>query len=341
MNDLLLVIGVALLLVAVAWPQRGVLGRWRTARQLAQRAQREDALKHILKSEVNEGSATLLSVAGALHVPDSVAAEVLRDLESAGLVSFEEGRLRLRKPGRELAVQVVRAHRLWESYLAQETGFSEARWHRLAERKEHLLSPHETDALAARLGNPLVDPHGDAIPERGGELPADVGVSVNTVAADVPFTIVHLEDEPEEFYRQLLALGLRPGMRAYVVSKTPDKLRLFADGKTYELPPSLAQNVSVIPLAEVTSGDLRDASYLNELPAGERARVAGLTGACRGAERRRLLDLGFVPGSVVEAALVSPAGDPVAYLVRGGLIALRDEQARFIRIEPLEAKAAA
>jgi Fe2+ transport system protein FeoA len=47
-----------------------------------------------------------------------------------------------------------------------------------------------------------------------------------------------------------------------------------------------------------------------------------------------LLDLGFVPGSAVEVNLVSPAGDPTAYLVRGALIALRREQARFIRIAP-------
>jgi DtxR family Mn-dependent transcriptional regulator len=68
--------------------------------------------------------------------------------------------------------------------------------------------------------------------------------------------------------------------------------------------------------------------------------VLGLTAACRGAERRRLLDLGFVSGSVVEANLVSPAGDPTAYLVRGALVALRREQARFIRIEPAPGVAA-
>jgi DtxR family Mn-dependent transcriptional regulator len=248
--------------------------------------------------------------------------------------------LRLRQAGHELALHVVRAHRLWESYLAEETGFAEARWHRLAERKEHLLSPQDTEALAARLGHPLHDPHGDTIPERGGDLPADAGQSVNTVAIDTPFTIVHLEDEPDAVYAQLLALGLRPGMRAYVVRKTPEMLWLFADGRHYELAPSLAQNISAATLAGVTSGQLQAESFLHELPAGRSGRVLGLTAACRGAERRRLLDLGFVSGSVVEANLVSPAGDPTAYLVRGALVALRREQARFIRIEPAPGVAA-
>lgn len=340
MNNLVLVAVLVLAIVAVVWPKRGIWSQWRKARQLAERAQREDALKHILKSEANGQSATVLSVAGALQTRDNTAASLLRDLESAGLVSFDEGRLQLLQPGRELALQVVRAHRLWESYLAEETGIAATRWHRLAERKEHLLSPQETEALAARLGHPLTDPHGDTIPERGGELPADAGMSANAIPVNVPFTIVHLEDEPDDSYRELLALGLRPGMRAYIVSKSSDKMRLFADGRHYELAPSLAQNISAAPLPNVTSAELSEATYLHELPAGVRARVLGLTGACRGAERRRLLDLGFVPGSIVEANLISPGGDPVAYLVRGALIALRREQARFICIEPAREVAA-
>jgi DtxR family Mn-dependent transcriptional regulator len=340
MNDTVILLLVVLLAGAVFWPRRGLWARGREARRLADRARREDALKHILKCEANGQSASVLSVAGALRLRDNAAAALLRDLEAHGLVTFGDGRLRLRQAGHELALHVVRAHRLWESYLAEETGFAEARWHRLAERKEHLLSPQDTEALAARLGHPLHDPHGDTIPERGGDLPADAGQSVNTVAIDTPFTIVHLEDEPDAVYAQLLALGLRPGMRAYVVRKTPEMLWLFADGRHYELAPSLAQNISAATLAGVTSGQLQAESFLHELPAGRSGRVLGLTAACRGAERRRLLDLGFVSGSVVEANLVSPAGDPTAYLVRGALVALRREQARFIRIEPAPGVAA-
>ena len=324
----------------VAWPRRGLWSRWREALRLAERARREDALKHILKSEVNGQSATVLSVAGALRLRDNAAAALLRDLEAHGLISFEAGRLTLLPPGRELGLQVVRAHRLWESYLAEQTGFDEARWHRLAERKEHLLTPQETEALAARLGHPLHDPHGDTIPEIGAALPADEGQSVNTIEPDRAFTIVHIEDEPDAVYAQLLRLGLKPGMRAFVMSKTPEKLHLWADGREFELVPSMAQQLSVAPLPDVSSAQLQEERFLHEMPVGRRGRVLGLTAACRGAERRRLLDLGFVPGSIVEPSLVSPAGDPTAYLVRGALVALRHEQARFIRIAPTQEMAA-
>jgi DtxR family Mn-dependent transcriptional regulator len=196
------------------------------------------------------------------------------------------------------------------------------------------LSPEAAAALAARLGHPLHDPHGDTIPDSGEALPADAGQSVNTIEPGKPFTIVHVEDEPEALYGQLLQMGLRPGMRAYVMGKTSEKLRLWADGREFELVPSMAQQLSVLPLDGVTRSDLREERFLDELGVGRRGRVLGLSSACRGAERRRLLDLGFVPGSMIEANLASPLGDPTGYLVRGAVVALRREQARHVRIAP-------
>jgi DtxR family Mn-dependent transcriptional regulator len=341
MNDVLVIIGLGAAVAILGWPRHGLWSRWREARRLAERARREDALKHILKSEANGQAATVLSVAGVLRMRDNAAATLLRDLEAHGLISFEVGRLTLLPPGRELGLQIVRAHRLWESYLAEQTGVAEARWHRLAERQEHLLSREATDALAARLGHPLHDPHGDLIPEEGAALPGDAGQSVNTIETGVPFSIVHIEDEPETVYAELLRLGLRPGMRAYVMGKTRETLRLWADGEEFELVPSMAQQISVAPLVDVSRGQLREERFLHELPTGAQGRVLGLTSTCRGAERRRLLDLGFVPGSLVEATLASPAGDPVAYQVRGALVALRREQAKFIRISPVAQEVAA
>jgi DtxR family Mn-dependent transcriptional regulator len=325
---------VSLLIIAVLlfWPDVGVVARWREARRRALRVRREDALKHVLKCEVNGQVPTLNSVAGALHIRDGKAAELLADMEAHGLITLGEGRLRLRQPGRELALHVVRAHRLWESYLAEQTGVAEAKWHHLAERKEHQLSPEDTIALAARLGNPLQDPHGDTIPAEGADLPADIGQPLNTAPLDTPVLISHIEDEPEAVYKQIQALGLRPGVKACIFSKENGCIRFWADGREHVLTPILANNLTYVPLPGTTREDLFDEEFLSGLQAGERARMLGLSTACRGAERRRLLDLGFVPGTMIEVDLVSPAGDPTAYRVRGTVIALRREQARLIRI---------
>jgi DtxR family Mn-dependent transcriptional regulator len=327
---LLAVAGAACALLA--WPRHGLGARWRRNRAAAERIRREDALKHLLKCEANGLAATSLSLGGALGLREAEAAALLRDLENRGLVSFAGGRLALQPDGRGIALHVVRAHRLWERHLAEETGVAEARWHRLAERQEHRLTPAEADVLAARLGHPLSDPHGDAIPAPGGGLSADAGQPVNAIATGQPFMLVHIEDEPEDVYAALLQRGLRPGMRGYVMGRSPAALRLWIEGQEVELRPSMAQQLSARELQAVSRADLRGERTLADLPPGARGGVIGLSASCRGAERRRLLDLGFVPGSVVEARFASPAGDPTAYEVRGALVALRRDQACHVRI---------
>jgi DtxR family Mn-dependent transcriptional regulator len=314
------------------WPQHGGRARWRRHRELAARSQREDTLKHVLKSEVEGRQTTLDSIAGAVQVTTGRAAELLQALESHGLVSFEQGVLRLRPAGREMALHIVRAHRLWESYLAEQTGVSEAEWHRRAERQEHLLTPQQADTLAAQLGHPTRDPHGDIIPEPHGTLPADKGQPLHAVAPNTPVVFTHIEDEPETIYAQLCAEGLRPGMKGFVIEKSADRIRFWADGDERVLTPVMANNINVVPLPDFKTQDLTGQRFLSSLRPGGKANVLGLTPACRGAERRRLLDLGFVAGTPVEVEMVSPAGDPTAYRVRGTVIALRREQAGLIRI---------
>lgn len=332
MENALLLICFALIAVLLLAPRFGVLSRWRVARRDQSRVRREDALKHILKCEVNGQQPTLTGVTGALRISDDAAADLLRDMEQQRLVSHTAGKLALLPAGRELALHVVRAHRLWERYLAEETGVHEVQWHRLAEQKEHAISPEQASALEARLGHPVTDPHGDAIPRPDGELEADSGEPLYTAPANVTLEIAHIEDEPPAVYRQINALGLRPGHRICVLAKQDDCIRVWAEGRELALAPILANNISVSALPGVTPGDLFEEELLIDLREGEEAQVLNLSASCRGAERRRLLDLGFVPGTVLEVEMVSPTGDPVAYRVRGTVIALRRSQAAHIRI---------
>lgn len=332
MKDELIFLLLTALLLAVLWPRQGLIARWRAARRLVVRTRQEDALKHILKAEVNGRPSSVASVAGALRLGENRAAALLTELERGGLLSFEGGAPRLRPAGRELAQHVIRAHRLWESFLADQTGVSATEWHRQAERKEHLLTPEETDRLAAKLGNPLRDPHGDSIPAGGEELAADTGLPLTDVVAGQRFEIVHMEDEPDAVYRQLLALGLLPGMRAQVDARSDEHIDLLTgDRHRVRLNTVQANNVgvSVLPAAAAA-----DETVLSDLAPGCIATVVGLAPACHGAARRRLLDLGFVPGTIVGVDLVSPAGDPTAYRVRGSVLALRRQQAELIRINP-------
>ncbi|MCH8339155.1 MAG: FeoA domain-containing protein [Chloroflexi bacterium] len=244
---------------------------------------------------------------------------------------MESDSIRLTSVGRQSALHILRAHRLWERYLADETGVGELEWHGQAEWHEHQLTPEEAEALAARLGNPTHDPHGDPIPSAEGEMSPQAGIPLISAAVDEPLRIVHIEDEPQAVFAQLLAEGLYPGMEVRLVERSPHRIRFWAGGDEHVLAPVVAANVSVAQPPD----DGKDSAgpRLSDLARGERGQVVEISSQCRGLERRRLQDLGFLPGAELQAELTSPGGDPVAYRIRGALIALRKEQADLIRIQ--------
>lgn len=330
-----LAFGLAGLLAWLLWPRRGLLARWRDARFRTEQILREDALKHLHRCQMTGQRVTLEGLAGALAVGGDRAGEILRDLGERGLVRHGPEGIELTARGRESALHIVRAHRLWERYLAEATGFHETEWHQRAERREHLMTSDEMDSLAAELGHPTHDPHGDPIPTSSGELVGHRGVPLPQAEVDVPLQIVHLEDEPDAVYAQLVAEGLHVGQVVRVIDKDERRLRFWAGDDQHLLAPIVADNVSVVERPETVEEVIEEGSRLADLRLGERAEVLSISPACRGPERRRLLDLGLLPGTEVKVELVSPNGDPKAYRIRGAVIALRGEQADWIRVRPL------
>jgi DtxR family Mn-dependent transcriptional regulator len=314
-------------------PEKGLFWQWRKARVQSQRVLREDALKHLHRCERYGRPATVESLAGALHVTRNSAASLLADLETNQLIQTKGETSVLTPQGREYALHIIRSHRLWERYLADETGYEDETWHDRAELAEHSLTPEEADALAADLGNPTHDPHGDPIPTAEGEMVPHGGQPLNALEVDVPARIVHLEDEPEASYAQLVAEELSPGMIVRIIESSSSRIRFWADGDEHLLAPVVASNISVIPLPSVAEPQLESGERLSALRPGEKGEVISISGSSRGSERRRFLDLGILPGTLVAAELESPSGDPTAYRVREALIALRKEQADMIRIK--------
>jgi DtxR family Mn-dependent transcriptional regulator len=333
----LLIAAVAFLLVLTLFhPQRGLIPRWRRVQRLGERVQVEDALKHLQRCETHHRHASLESLAGALDVSLNQAAHIMNKLEARVMAQVHSDEYKLTPAGRDYALRVIRAHRLWEHYLAEETGFSESEWHDQAERYEHVLTPDQADALSWQLGNPSHDPHGDPIPTANGSLQHHGGAPLTAMAVDVPLRIVHIEDEPEAVYAQILAEDLHPGMQLRLTELSPQRVRFWAGGDEHLLAPIVAANISVLLLPEVETDKSPSGPRLSSLKPGEQGRVVGISPASRGPERRRLMDLGIVPGTTIEVEYNSPSGDPTAYRVRGALIALRREQADQINISPIE-----
>ncbi len=341
----LIIFAVVVVLLAVAfWPRSGMVPRLSRMRRESERVRLEDALKHLLECERSGRACTLENLAGRLEVTRGDGSDVLTRLAEHGLAESRASGFGLTEDGRVYALRIVRTHRLWERYLADRTGVPPGEWHTEAERVEHVLTEAEAEQLASRLGHPRYDPHGDPIPTAAGEIPAPEGMPLTRVEEGQAVVIRHIEDEPPEIYARLAGAGLAPGTAIEVLRATGGRgevgaVSVRANGSDLELRAVDAANVTVVPLPPGAGAPSGGATLADAEP-GESVRVTGISPSCQGPQRRRLLDLGVVPGTLVVPELVSTSGDPVAYRVRGALIALRREQARLIgvtRAEPSEA----
>ncbi|NOH02146.1 MAG: hypothetical protein HND47_09415 [Chloroflexi bacterium] len=218
------VIALVALLIIIFTPRVGLLAMYKAFRASQAREQVEDALKHLLDREQQGRHASPESLGGTLDLPRQKATRLIEDMETQGLLESRGAELHLTAEGERWALHVVRAHRLWERYLADEARMPLNQIHNEAHRREHSLTDAQLDELDAALGHPTHDPHGDPIPSRVGKINRVEGMPLTAWQADRPARIVHLEDEPAIAYQQILAAGLRPGAGHPHHRKKPEPL---------------------------------------------------------------------------------------------------------------------
>lgn len=333
---ILIVIAIIAILAALAFtPRYGLLARWRVYRQSSRRQLHEDALKLIynLRHEGQPVDKYRLAVELGLNL--SAVQSLLDHLAAQQLVVANHHRLQLTADGQRLALQVIRAHRLWERYLADEARMPLEKIHADAHRREHQLTVDEVNELDAALGHPAHDPHGDPIPGADGVLrQTHSGVPLIQTLPGQTVQIMHLEDEPPLAYAQLIAEGLYIGQQITVQENAPQRIVISSEVNEHTLARAIAENVSVQVID--TAAQPGDALIpLGSLAPKERAEIIHIDERCQGFTRRRFLDLGLTPGTPIFPELENAFKDPRAYRVRGTLIALRSEQAALIWVRPL------
>lgn len=242
--------------------------------------------------------------------------------------------LELTEKGEQHALKLIRAHRIYEQYLAEHSGYAPTEWHQRANRMEHLISDEEQSRIASLLGNPLFDPHGDPIPTQSlAMMPNDT--------CELPlkehtwWRITHVEDDNNKLFKQIADLGLTKDSMIYIteINSTSFSFRYEGEQMCLPLVALEAMNRVEVTKEEAESMPETRAQRLTTIEANEQATIVGLSPSCRGALRRRLMDLGFVKGSRIAIDMESPMKNPVAYVVRGTAIALRHDQAQYILIQ--------
>lgn len=168
--------------------------------------------------------------------PGSVSA-MLKKLDELGLTTHVPYRgVRLTVDGQRLALEVIRHHRLLERFLADALGMPWDRVHAEAEVLEHVLSDDLEELIAAKLGHPTVDPHGDPIPSADLKLEERLTHSMASLEEGDEGVFVRVSDSDPEMLRYLAGCGISPGDRFIVRERQPFGGPLFVDFGESQLP---------------------------------------------------------------------------------------------------------
>lgn len=162
------------------------------------------------------------ALAERLGVSPASASAMVKRLESLGLATRKPYHgVELTSAGRRVALEVIRHHRLLELYLAEALGMPWDRVHEEAEVLEHAISPELSELIAAKLGNPTHDPHGDPIPTADGEIERASSRRLGDLEQGERGIFVRVSDSDPEMLRWLSERGIAPGDRLEVLERQP------------------------------------------------------------------------------------------------------------------------
>ena len=182
----------------------------------------EDYLKAIYTLQQQEGVVTTSMLGEQRGSKPGSVTGMIKKLAEMNLVQHTPYQgVQLTPAGERIALEVIRHHRLIELYLVEALGYSWDEVHEEAERLEHVISEKLEARIAARLGNPDVDPHGDPIPTLEGTLPASNDLRLGDMIIADRLRIVRVRDQGADRLRYLADLGLTPGACVEVMESAP------------------------------------------------------------------------------------------------------------------------
>lgn len=183
----------------------------------------EDYLKAIYLLTRSDAASTS-DIASQLDVSPASVTGMLKKLDDAGLVRYESYKgVTLTHAGRKVALEIIRHHRLIETYLAEALGYRWDQVHEEAERLEHHISEDFEDRIAKILGDPMYDPHGDPIPSKEGKMPPDVSDRLSDADVNDNVIVRRVASHDSELLRQLADQGITLGTQLKVVLRNENE----------------------------------------------------------------------------------------------------------------------
>ena len=208
----------------------------------------EEYLEAVYRLEREGPGVTTSALASSLGVAAASVSGMLKKLDKDGYVDYvARGEVKLTRKGLQIAVNVLRRHRLAERLLTDVLGMPWDEVHSEACMLEHAISQRVEDRLVALLGDPKTCPHGQPIPPHDLSDPVPIGVPLAQIEAGRSATVSGVTEEIPEMLRYLGEVGLRPGVELFVVEKAPlgGPVTIALDGKQHAISLELARMVMV------------------------------------------------------------------------------------------------
>lgn len=209
----------------------------------------ENYLKAIY--QLGKRGSTLVStnaIAHKINTKASSVTDMLKKLADKDLVNYEKYKgVFLTFEGKQTAINIIRKHRLWETFLVNKLNFSWDEVHDIAEELEHIKSEKLIEKLDAFLGNPQHDPHGDPIPNKQGEVQHSQKIVLSQVNSDVTCRCVGVKDSSSEFLKYLDKNAIALGTQIEIVSKEvfDGSMRILVNKKQHVISKQVADNIYV------------------------------------------------------------------------------------------------
>jgi len=212
----------------------------------------ENYLKAIysIQHDNDPAEVSVNEIADRMQTRPATVTDMLRKLSDKSLIHYEKyKKLRLSDSGMAHALQIIRKHRLWETFLCSKLNFAWDEVHEVAEQLEHIHSQKLTDRLDEYLGFPQFDPHGDPIPDAKGVLPAYTTLLLSETEPGIVCDIVAVKDTSSAFLQQLERFNLQIGTRLGIKERMPYdrsiQVSLLPSGQQIMLSEKIALNIFV------------------------------------------------------------------------------------------------
>ena len=211
----------------------------------------EDYLKALFMLSVEAGTELVGTnhIASGLGLAPASANSMLKKLTDKTLVHYEKhGKWVLTDEGKRIALQLIRKHRLWETFLYEKLEFTWDEVHEVAEQLEHIHSKKLVEKLDKFLGHPEFDPHGDPIPNEKGKYKAVRKLTLSEVPPGAVCKLIAVKDTSAAFLQYVSEIGLGSRSQIKLVDRRDfdNSISIEVDGRQVQVSEKFAINVFVV-----------------------------------------------------------------------------------------------